>query len=129
MPWPSRPGWGSLAAEGKSPRIPPVRSVVCGPPTIYSVMLRCGKNPSLQGRHEPHPLRAKGTAAAVFRATVLGMTNTTQERRLSPGQPAKQGLYDPQFEHDACGVGFVVDIKGRKSHRILVQAIQVLKNL
>ena len=30
--------------------------------------------------------------------------------------PPKQGLYDPQFEHDACGVGFVVDIAGRKSN-------------
>src|SRR4029078_4801991 len=40
-----------------------------------------------------------------------------------------QGLYDPQFEHDACGVGFVVDIKGRKSHAIVRQALQVLKNL
>ena len=44
-------------------------------------------------------------------------------------RPAKQGLYDPQFEHDACGVGFVVNVKGRKSHLILEQAIQVLKNL
>ena len=48
-------------------------------------------------------------------------------RRLGP--PPKQGLYDPWFEHDACGVGFVVDIKGRKSHQILQQAIQVLRNL
>ena len=45
------------------------------------------------------------------------------------GLPPKQGLYDPTNEHDACGVGFVVDIKGRKSHRILEQAIQVLRNL
>jgi glutamate synthase (ferredoxin) len=45
------------------------------------------------------------------------------------GLPPKQGLYDPANEHDACGVGFVVDIKGRKSHRILQQAIQVLCNL
>jgi glutamate synthase (ferredoxin) len=45
------------------------------------------------------------------------------------GLPPKQGLYDPANEHDACGVGFVVDIKGRKSHRILQQAIQVLRNL
>ena len=44
-------------------------------------------------------------------------------------RPGKQGLYDPQFEHDACGVGFVVDIKGRKSHQILRHAIQVLENL
>jgi glutamate synthase domain-containing protein 2/glutamate synthase domain-containing protein 1/glutamate synthase domain-containing protein 3 len=44
-------------------------------------------------------------------------------------RPAKQGLYDPWFEHDACGVGFVVDMKGRATHRILEQAIQVLENL
>ena len=47
----------------------------------------------------------------------------------SPGLPAKQGLYDPWFEHDACGVGFVVDMKGRASNRILQQALEVLKNL
>jgi glutamate synthase (ferredoxin) len=50
-------------------------------------------------------------------------------KRARLGPPAKQGLYDPQFEHDACGVGFVVDIQGRKSHSILKQAIEVLKNL
>jgi len=40
-----------------------------------------------------------------------------------------QGLYDPRHEHDACGVGFVVNIKGRKSHTIVQQALQVLINL
>ncbi|MGO8931329.1 MAG: glutamate synthase large subunit [Limisphaerales bacterium] len=45
------------------------------------------------------------------------------------GPPAKQGLYDPRFEHEACGVGFVVNIKGRKSHAIIQQALQVLLNL
>jgi len=45
------------------------------------------------------------------------------------GPPAKQGLYDPQFEHEACGVGFVVNIKGRKSHSIIQQSLQVLLNL
>ena len=35
--------------------------------------------------------------------------------------PHPQGLYDPQHEHDACGVGFVVDLKGRKSHAIVEQ--------
>ncbi|MEI6208290.1 MAG: glutamate synthase large subunit [Desulfuromonadales bacterium] len=43
--------------------------------------------------------------------------------------PGKQGLYDPQFEHDACGVGFVVNIKGKKSHNIISQALKVLVNL
>jgi glutamate synthase (NADPH/NADH) large chain len=50
-------------------------------------------------------------------------------RRAPHLAPKKQGLYDPWFEHEACGVGFVVDVKGRKSHRILEQAIQVLRNL
>jgi len=45
------------------------------------------------------------------------------------GYPPKQGLYDPRFEHDACGIGFVVNIKGEKSHEIVQQALTVLQNL
>ncbi|MDD2540491.1 MAG: glutamate synthase large subunit [Desulfuromonadaceae bacterium] len=44
-------------------------------------------------------------------------------------RPVKQGLYDPQFEHDACGVGFVANMKGKKSHEIVSQALEVLINL
>ncbi len=51
--------------------------------------------------------------------------NSTNPCRLPP----KQGLYDPQFEHDACGVGFVVNVKGNKSNDILRQALTVLLNL
>jgi glutamate synthase domain-containing protein 1 len=47
----------------------------------------------------------------------------------TPGIPPKQGLYDPRFEHDACGIGFVVNIKGEKSHTIVDQALTVLHNL
>jgi len=47
----------------------------------------------------------------------------------SPGFPAAQGLYDPANEHDACGVGFVVNMYGRKSHRIVRQGLEVLENL
>src|SRR2546421_5815725 len=45
------------------------------------------------------------------------------------GLPPKQGLYDPRFEHESCGVGFVVNAKGKKSHQIIQQALQVLRNL
>lgn len=45
------------------------------------------------------------------------------------GPPPKQGLYDPQFEHDACGVGFIVNMKGRKSHSVVTDALQILVNL
>jgi glutamate synthase (NADPH) large chain len=43
--------------------------------------------------------------------------------------PEKQGLYDPQHEKDACGVGFLVDIEGRRSHKLVQDALQVLRNL
>ncbi len=45
------------------------------------------------------------------------------------GIPQKQGLYDPSFEHDACGVGFVAHIKGKRSHSIVRDALQVLVSL
>ena len=62
------------------------------------------------------------------------MTSKTTQRlnnraRVQAVAPPKQGLYDPRFEHDACGVGFVVNIKGKKSHTIVQQALQVLRNL
>src|SRR6266850_2380938 len=40
--------------------------------------------------------------------------------------PVATGLYDPRHEHDACGVGFVVDIKGRRSHAVVEQGLEVL---
>lgn len=47
----------------------------------------------------------------------------------TPNLPLAQGLYDPRYEHDACGVGFVADLKNRKKHDIIRQAIQILVNL
>ena len=43
--------------------------------------------------------------------------------------PQKKGLYDPRNEHDNCGLGFIADIKNRKSHEIVQQGIQILINL
>jgi glutamate synthase (NADPH/NADH) large chain len=45
------------------------------------------------------------------------------------GLPAKQGLYDPRNEHDACGVGFVAHMKGEKSHQIVRDGLFMLENL
>ncbi len=42
---------------------------------------------------------------------------------------ARYGLYDPRFEHDACGVGFVCNIKGKRSHQIVQQGLEVLNRL
>ncbi len=54
---------------------------------------------------------------------------TTAPVTPSPSLPAKKGLYDPQFEHDACGVGFVAHIKGKRSHDIVQMGLQILHNL
>ena len=45
------------------------------------------------------------------------------------GLPKAQGLYDPRNEHDSCGIGFIANIKNRKSHEIVRQGIQILVNL
>ena len=53
----------------------------------------------------------------------------TESDPFQTGLPPKQGLYDPQFEHDACGTGFVVNIKGIPSHDIVEQGLVILDNL
>ena len=60
--------------------------------------------------------------------------NNQQSADRRPGDPrmqppGKQGLYDPAFEHDACGVGFLANIKGRRSHDIVRSGLEILLNL
>ncbi len=45
------------------------------------------------------------------------------------GLPVEQGLYDPRNEHDACGIGFVVNVKGEQSHEIILKGLEILINL
>ena len=48
---------------------------------------------------------------------------------MIPGQLPAQGLYDPRNEHDSCGVGFIVDMKGRKSHQLVRDGLTALFNM
>ena len=41
----------------------------------------------------------------------------------------RQGLYDPRNEHDSCGIGFIADIRNRKSHKIVRDGLTILENL
>lgn len=43
--------------------------------------------------------------------------------------PKKQGMYDPAYEHDACGMGFVVDINGKGSYKLVSDALDLLENM
>src|ERR1700761_2317263 len=45
------------------------------------------------------------------------------------GLPPAQGMYDPSFEHDACGVGFICHIKGKESHQVVSDALKMLENM
>ncbi len=57
-------------------------------------------------------------------------TGGSDARTFEPFErPEAQGLYDPAHERDACGVGFIADMKGRKSHKIVGDALQILENL
>lgn len=58
----------------------------------------------------------------------LNMSSTFQEQ-TKIGFPEKQGLYDPAFEKDSCGVGFVAHIKGKPSHQIVVDAEIMLQRM
>ncbi|MEC9244150.1 MAG: glutamate synthase large subunit [Pseudomonadota bacterium] len=72
--------------------------------------------PSVSTRFEP--------AAEAGAATVKRTAKT-----IVPGLPAAQGLYDPRNEHDACGVGFVAHMKGKRSHSIVQDGLAMLENL
>lgn len=57
------------------------------------------------------------------------MSDAEEEAAQQYGFPKKQGLYDPRFEKDACGVGMIANISGEKSHQIVSNALQILENL
>ena len=57
------------------------------------------------------------------------MQNSRPNARPAGTLPRAEGLYDPRFEHDSCGVGFVVNIKGERSHKLVRQAFEVSVNL
>src|ERR1051325_10878162 len=71
-------------------------------------------------------LRARGPWA---RRSSVAYGPGLKERARMAAAGASRGLYDPRNEHDACGVGFVVNIKGRKSHDIIRRGFLILVSL
>ena len=77
-------------------------------------------------------LRGLDATPIVFdRRKWAGSSIRVEEGRLhlSIGQPSRNGLYEPFYEHDACGVGFVANLSGEATHTIIRQGVQVLENL
>jgi glutamate synthase (NADPH/NADH) large chain len=56
------------------------------------------------------------------------LKNQSANYEFAQGLPPAQGLYDPRFEHDACGIGFVAHIEGRRTHAILEMGLEALCN-
>ncbi len=59
----------------------------------------------------------------------MGTQEVDRSRVFRNGRPIKHGLYDPAFEKESCGVGFVAHIKGKRSHDIVTDAEEVLRNM
>lgn len=69
------------------------------------------------------------TGATLPAAAVDDRAKSGRAIMIDPAQPPAHGLFDPLLEKDSCGVGFIADIKGRKSHQIVQDAISILCNL
>jgi glutamate synthase (NADPH/NADH) large chain len=67
------------------------------------------------------------TAAQLHTGVATGMTTAAATK--PSGLPNAVGLYDPRNEHDACGVGFIAQMKGVKSHQIVADGLAMLENL
>ena len=62
-------------------------------------------------------------------SNTINQQSDKERRAEAISAPPAQGLYDPQFEHDACGLGFVVHMKGKKSHQLVADALKILVHL
>src|SRR5579871_5306785 len=84
---------------------------------------------SFSGSYKPF-LYCTGNACSGSPRILGRSTAMTASEYGKAGQlPSADGLYDPQWEHDACGVGFVAHIKGQKSHAIIDKGLGILANL
>src|SRR5579864_4572226 len=75
------------------------------------------------------PQDARTAISANMKETRLFSSGLPAQPASVNGLPPAQGLYRPEHEHDACGIGFVANIEGRKSHDIVLKGIQILINL
>ncbi len=80
------------------------------------------------------PMAKSETEMRLAEAASADATKSTALRASAapasmPRAPGRQGLYDPRNEHDACGVGFIANLKNEKSHRIVQSGLEIVQNL
>ncbi|MBV9461514.1 MAG: hypothetical protein JO141_28930, partial [Bradyrhizobium sp.] len=70
-----------------------------------------------------------GSLSASAQPKPAAVTPELHTSELHTWRPEAEGLYDPALEKDSCGVGFIANIKGKKSHQIVSDALNILCNL
>src|SRR5690349_13265126 len=114
-------GVKSCTAERKTWAFEP--STRSNPATLCNAIARPSTGRALTGKCP------NGTSVSGSREGGNAGVSHVRKESTRMGLPSPQGLYDPRNEHDACGVGFVANIKGRKSHDIIRQGLEILVNL
>ena len=122
--WPSSRS-SSWPGMRRSSRSTPVPTRSRSPRSPAASWREVDSSAPMQGQCRPGPGEAPERRGSLA-AAPNGRTTTTMANR---DLPRAQGLYDPAIEHDACGVAFVVDLHGRKSHDIVAQGLTALCNL
>src|SRR5262249_12789545 len=120
---------GGKAAFAKAVRLGPQRQW-----TLRTRQVRGGpivSRRSASGRREDEMSAARFDEGAARGAALekRGVQDARFVDSADPGVPAARGLYDPALDKDSCGVGFIADIKGRKSHKLIEDALTILLNL
>ena len=94
----------------------------CGWELVQQVSKRAHKDAIRQAR-------ARRVKAKSWNVCCASGRRVACRENILPRLPHPQGLYDPRHEHDSCGVGFVANIKGRKSHEVVTAGLEILVNL
>src|SRR5437764_395488 len=106
------------------------------PPSIIAPSVRSstsrqprrGPNSGLWPRSPRAPYKGRHTPPTVlFNHSALLRHHQNIEGRSTMPLPSRQGLYDPAFEHDACGLGFVATLSGKPTHQIVKQGLEILE--
>ena len=64
-----------------------------------------------------------------YKTTIMKQNHKTTKQTCDKTARPKEGLHDPAYEHDACGVGMIVNLNGNKSHELVDSALRVLENM
>src|SRR5512144_824495 len=110
---------GAATGGDNAGQVAPSRRLVTRRPRAASARTRRVRRSDDRARREQDEMSERKRNAAF-----AGRGSTAD-----PGTPFAQGLYDPALDKDSCGVGFIADIKGRKSHQIIEDGLRILCNL